>query len=99
MNRFIIAPSASRDLDRIAEYFLERNVNAGEKLFRDFNQKCFNLLKFPNLGRSYNHIRPNLRGLPLDGYIIFYQVVDESVEILRIVNGRQDLETLFADEA
>ncbi len=37
MSRFIIAPSASQDLNRIAEYFLERNVEAGEKLFREFN--------------------------------------------------------------
>jgi toxin ParE1/3/4 len=98
MSLFIIAPSASRDLDRIAEYFLERNVDAGENLFREFNQKCLNLVNFPNMGRSYRHIRANLRGLQLDGYIILYQVVGEGIEILRIINGRQDLETLFADE-
>jgi toxin ParE1/3/4 len=97
MSRFIIAPSASRDLNRIAEYFLERNIEAGERLFREFNQKCFNLVQFPNIGRSYAHIRPKLRGLPLDGYIIFYEVVDENVEILRVVNGRQDLEALFTN--
>ena len=97
MSRFIIAPSASQDLDRIADYFLERNIEVGERLFREFNQKCFNLVKFPNIGRSYSHIRPNLRGLPLDGYIILYEVVDEDVEILRVVNGRQDIETLFTD--
>jgi toxin ParE1/3/4 len=97
MSRFIIAPSASRDLDRIAEYFLERNIEAGEKLFRAFNQKCLHLVKFPNIGRRYDNIRPNLRGLPLEGYIILYQIFDEGVEILRVVNGRQDLEALFAD--
>lgn len=98
MSRFIIAPSASRDLDRIAEYFLERNVDAGERLFREFNQKCLNLTNFPNIGRSYRHIRPNLRGLPLNGYIILYQAGNNGVEILRVVNGRQNLEALFADK-
>lgn len=97
MSRFIIAPSASQDLERIADYFLERNIEVGEALFREFNQKCFNLVKFPNMGRSYSQIRPNLRGLPLDGYIILYEVVDEDVEILRVVNGRQDIKTLFTD--
>lgn len=98
MSRFSIAPSASQDLDRVAEYFLERNIDTGEKLFREFNQKCLNLVNFPYMGRSYDRIRPNLRGIPLDGYIIFYQVVDEGIEILRVVNGRQDLEALFTDE-
>jgi toxin ParE1/3/4 len=38
-----------------------------------------------------------LRGLPLDGYIIFYRVINKTVEILRIVNGRQDLDALFSE--
>ena len=32
-----------------------------------------------------------MRGLPLNGYIIFYQFVDNNVEIIRVINGRQDL--------
>jgi toxin ParE1/3/4 len=47
----------------------------------------------------YKHpVRPGLRGLPLDGYVILYKVLDDQVEILRVVNGRQDLESLFTDE-
>lgn len=47
---------------------------------------------------SYNYISLNLRGLPLNGYIILYQVVDDGVNILRVVNGRQDLEALFSED-
>ncbi|MFK0734268.1 MAG: type II toxin-antitoxin system RelE/ParE family toxin [Gloeotrichia echinulata GP01] len=95
MSNYIIAPSASRDLNEIADYFLTRNLEAGEKLFREFNKKCQNLANFPSMGRSYAHIKPSLRGLPLDGYVILYQVVDDGVEILRVVSGNRDLESLF----
>jgi toxin ParE1/3/4 len=37
-----------------------------------------------------------MRGIPLEGYIIFYQFVDDGVEVLRVVGGRQDLEELFS---
>jgi toxin ParE1/3/4 len=97
MSKYIISPSASRDLDEIADYFLSCNVEAGERLFREFNSKCQKLVNFPYMGRSYAHVRPLLRGLPLDGYIIFYRIIDNGVKILRVVNGRQDLESLFAD--
>jgi len=97
MSRYLISLSASRDLNEIADYFLMRNLEAGEKLFREFNNKCQNLAMFPNMGRSYAHIRPSLRGLPLNGYVILYQVIDDGVKILPVVNGRQDLESLFAD--
>jgi toxin ParE1/3/4 len=96
MSRCILSPTATQDLDAISDYFCDRNVSAGEKLFEQFVGKCENLTKFPALGRSYEYIRPNMRGIPLDGYIIFYQVVEDGIEILRVVNGRQDLEALFS---
>ena len=79
MNRYLISPSASRDLNAIADYFLERNLEAGERLFQEFNKKCQNLTQFPNMGRSYGRLKPGLRGLPLDGYIIFYRVISDGV--------------------
>lgn len=98
MSNYIISQSASRDLNAIADYFLERNLEAGERLFREFNKKCQNLTLFPNMGRSYARLKPGLRGVPLDGYIVFYRVLDNGVEIVRVVSGRQDLEVLFLDE-
>ncbi|MEB3214665.1 MAG: type II toxin-antitoxin system RelE/ParE family toxin [Nostocales cyanobacterium 94392] len=95
MRNYIISPSATRDLNQIADYFLTHNLETGEKLFKEFNKKCKNLANFPQMGRSYAHIKPSLRGLPLDGYIIIYQIIDDRVEILRVVSGRQDLESLF----
>ncbi|MTJ09529.1 MULTISPECIES: type II toxin-antitoxin system RelE/ParE family toxin [unclassified Anabaena] len=97
MNQCLISPQAIRDLDSISEYFLNRNIEAGEILFQDFTKKCENLLQFPNMGRSYEYIRQGMRGLPLNGYIIFYQLVDNNVEILRVVSDHQDLEALFAE--
>lgn len=97
MSNCFISPLASRDLDSIADYYVTRNIEAGETLLKEFTRKCKNLVRFPNLGRSYDHIRPGMRGIPLEGYIIFYQVIDAGVEILRVVGGRQDLEALFPD--
>ncbi len=97
MRRCEITRRATQDLDVISDYFLDRNIDAGERLFREFNQKCIKLAQFPNLGKRYAQIRPWLRGLPLDGYVIFYKVTDEVLTILRVVSGRQDLATLFDD--
>jgi toxin ParE1/3/4 len=50
------------------------------------------------MGRSYSHIRFDLRGIPLQSYIILYRLIDDGLEIVRVVNARQDLETLFQSE-
>ncbi|MEG4323275.1 MULTISPECIES: type II toxin-antitoxin system RelE/ParE family toxin [unclassified Microcoleus] len=98
MSQCFVSPTASRDLDAIGDYFVARNIEAGERLLREFVKKCENLLKFPNMGRSYDRIKPGLRGVPLDGYIIFYRVVENGIEILRVVSGYQEFEALFPEE-
>lgn len=95
---FILAPSSTRDLDRLSEYFLENNVEAGERLFKTLNQKFYNLTQFPNIGKPYPHLDSNIRGLLVEKYIIFYRVTEIQVEIVRIVDGRQDLTKLFMTE-
>lgn len=75
---YFIAKEASFDLDEILDYFLVRNINAGERFIREFNKKCQNIAQFPSIGRSYAKFDTRLRGIPLDGYIIF-------IEFLKIV--------------
>jgi toxin ParE1/3/4 len=98
MSRCSISPSAIRDLDDISDYFLERNIQVGEQLLQEFTKKCRNLATFPTMGKSYSQIRSDLRGIPLQGYVILYRLMDDGLEIVRVVNARQDLESLFADE-
>jgi toxin ParE1/3/4 len=52
-------------------------------------------MNFPQLGRSYGEIREGLRGIPLNGYIILYQITDDTLEILRVVHGSRNLNALF----
>jgi toxin ParE1/3/4 len=47
------------------------------------------------MGKRYLEIRSWLRGVPLKNYIIFYEVLEDEITILRVVSGRQDLEALF----
>ncbi|MBD2496390.1 type II toxin-antitoxin system RelE/ParE family toxin [Nostoc sp. FACHB-280] len=95
MNRYVINILASHDLNEIAEYFAQNSLEAGEKFFQEFNRKCQQLVTFPNSGKSYAEIRSDLRGLTLEGYIIFYRVLDDGIEILRVVSGRRNLPSVF----
>lgn len=97
MSRYIIAPEAVQDLEEIGNYFLSRNVEVGERWFQAFNHKCQQLVQFPMMGRSYSNIRSDLRGVPLEGFVILYRVADDFIEIMRIVSGKRDLGALFSD--
>lgn len=97
MKQHTISPQANQDLEEIIDYFANRNIEAGEHFVDEFNKKCRHLANFPNMGRSYADIKDYLRGVALDGYIILYRLTDSGIEILRVVSGYRDLESLFAN--
>jgi toxin ParE1/3/4 len=96
--RCIIAPTASKDLAKILDYFLTKSVDAGDRFTIKFEQKCRYLATFPMMRRSYPELVSNLRGIPLDDYVIFYNVTDLCIEIVRVISGYQDLRSLFPIE-
>ncbi len=98
MSQYIISPSAIRDLEAISDYYAKNGVEAGERLLDKFNKKCRYLTQFPSIGRSYAHLQAGMRGLLVDNYIIFYQFLDDGIEILRVVRGDRDLESLFESD-
>jgi toxin ParE1/3/4 len=98
MSNCILSPTATRDLNNISSYFAQQNIEAGERVLALFTEKCTRLIGFPNMGKSYQFLRSGIRGIPLEGYIIFYRVVETDIIILRVVSGRQNLADLFSDD-
>ncbi len=86
MSHYVINILACQDLNEIADYFAENSLEAGDRFFRAFNSKCQQLVNFPSSGKSYGKIRLDLRGLSFEGYVIFYRILDDGVEILRVVS-------------
>ena len=97
MSRYLLNVLASRDLSEIADYFESINLEAGERFFLEFDRKCKQLIAFPNSGKSYSKIKADLRGLSFEGYIIFYRILEDGVEILRVLNARRNFPDFFQD--
>lgn len=81
----------------ITDYFAGYDVESGERFLCKFNRKCSQLVTFPKSGKSYASIRPGLRGISIDGYVIFYRLLDNGIEILRVVSGRRDFPAMFEE--
>jgi toxin ParE1/3/4 len=84
---------ASRDIEGIIDYIADvQSLDAADRLLDTINKKCRNLAIFPSLGRCREELAPNLRSFPVEEYLIFYRLVEDGVEILRVVSGYRDLE-------
>jgi len=90
---------ASRDIESIIDYVADKSsLSAAERLLKKINQKCSMLASFPRMGRGRDEILPSLRSFPVDDYLILYHLIENGIEILRVVSGYRDLEALFSDE-
>ncbi len=50
------------------------------------------------MGQSCDDFANGLRSFPVEDYLIFYRPIDGRVEVVRIVSGYRDLETVFLSE-
>jgi toxin ParE1/3/4 len=91
-------PTASRELENILDYVARwGSLDASEKLLRRINSTCQKIANFPGMGRSREEFPPGVRCFPIQDYLICYRSTDLGVEILRVVSGYRDLESLFSE--
>jgi toxin ParE1/3/4 len=96
-NSYSFSKIAIQDLDEICTCVSQNNVKAASKLFDAIRQKCKLVANFPNMGKSYIWITPDLRGFIIDDYIVFYYPRLDGIDIIRVISGRRDLKTIFED--
>jgi len=94
MGTYSFSDEALADLDKICESMSETNINFAIRFFEKVREKCRQVAQFPNMGKSYITIKANLRGFIVDNYIVFYLPRTDGIDIIRIINGYQDLESL-----
>jgi toxin ParE1/3/4 len=93
--RFFRTRRARRDLIGIWQHVAPDNLAAADALLDRIDDKCALLAENPQLGPSRDDIRPGLRYLVVGEHLILYRIVEEGVEIVRVVHGRRDLFNLF----
>jgi toxin ParE1/3/4 len=99
MRIYFVSPQAAQDLQEIHDYLFAKNPDTASKFLDDMAQKFEILANFPKMGRKRDELSPILRSFPIDDYLIFYQQVEEGIEIARVLSGYGDLNTLFDEDS
>jgi toxin ParE1/3/4 len=48
------------------------------------------IAKQPGIGRQRDELRPGVRSVPIEAYVIYYRVTKGVVRVLRVWGGRQN---------
>ena len=86
---------ANEDLLDIWRYIAQNNIEAADRLLDKINTKCQLLADSPRAGVRRDDLAPGLLCLLEGKYLIFYRIIDETVEILRILHGARNLKAIF----
>ena len=85
-------PIAERDLVEIFEYIRNDNPSAALNFLNEMDESILNLEYFPFIGHIPKDQRLqylNYRMLVVQSYLIFYVVLEDIIEIRRILHGKR----------
>lgn len=101
MARIIVSVLARLDLQEHFDYLAENNYDKALEFFDATRQTFADLARRPHIGSPYLGRRDRfqkLRRWPVKGfkrYLIFYRPQIESIEIVRVLYGTQDIAALL----
>ena len=93
--KIIISDKAKRDLFRIYSFVEERSPAAAEKVVARIDRKFGQLTRFPFIGRERFSLAPGLRGVVVGTYLILYAVESDDIVVVRVIDGRMDIDEEF----
>jgi toxin ParE1/3/4 len=90
-----LSDDADADLLHIHSYLAERNAAAAIALAREFGKQFAKLARFPFIGRDRSYLLSGARSLVVGNYVMFYRIDTGHVTVLRILDGRRDIDPEF----
>jgi toxin ParE1/3/4 len=94
-------PRATRDLDETASFIAQDSPDAAFRFLEAAERAFGQLAGTPGLGGVWETDDPRLAGLrvwPIPGfekYLVFYRPADDGIEVIRVLHGSRDIDSLL----
>jgi toxin ParE1/3/4 len=90
-----ISPRASEDLTEIWSYIADDSVPNADAFIDKLYETIELLARLPGSGRHREELAPGIQSFPFGRYVIFYRGVASAIEIVRVLHGARDIESIF----
>lgn len=100
-NEVIISPEAHQDTREQAGHIGDDNPDAAMRFTYAVKEAYDLLAKHPEIAVVRDFGRPELAGLrmwPIPGFekhLIFYRAIDHGIEVIRVLHGSRDIESIL----
>jgi toxin ParE1/3/4 len=91
-----ISISAEADLAGIWAYIAQDSPSNADLFIDRIYRICQEeLASNPHLGRLREELSDGLRSLVFERYVIFYHPLPDGVEVIRVLHGMRDIDSIF----
>jgi toxin ParE1/3/4 len=97
MARVIRSPRAVIDIADIIEYIAAHNVSAARRILNRFDELFDQLSHNPEMGERRDDLAVRARTFSVGNYVVVFRTITNGVEIIRVVHGARDIDSLFSD--
>lgn len=94
MNKPLYTSAAHQDLADILDFIATDKPTAALRLVEKIEAKCLLISQNPGIGELQPHLGEGVRASLVGRYVIFHRVVDDRVEILRVIPGDRNITRL-----
>jgi len=91
---YVISKKAISDLEEIWYHTVQKwSADQANRYYDLILEKVNHICEKPDSGKSFDHIRKGYRASKVKSHIIFYKVVNDSIEVIRVLHERMDIES------
>ncbi len=90
-----LSDQARRDLIDIWQYIALDAIAVADNFIDLIHEKCEGLCICPEMGRRRDELIPGLRSFPVKKYIVYYRIMEDKVEVARILSAYRDQSSVF----
>ena len=90
-----ISPRARSDLTEIWSYIADDSVANADAFIDKLHETIQVLANQSGSGRRREELAPGILSFPFGGYMIFYRASNDAIEIVRVLHGARDIQTIF----
>ncbi len=98
MGREIVRrPQARLDLIEIWTFIADDNESAADRLLDRIDDVLRTLSQRPKAGRERPELASGLRSFPVGSYVLFYFLLDNGIDLVRVLSGYMDITSVDVD--
>lgn len=95
---FVISKKAVSDLEEIWFYTFEKwSKEQADRYYNLIFNEINYIRKNVSAGKSMEHVRKGYRATKVKSHLIFYKIVNDTIEIIRILHEQMDIENRLND--